>query len=240
MSRGDLVGLVASYVYAFGLLFVVEAVGRKLGWPQRVTRKLTHIGAGMWIWGLFALFDTWYWGVVPFATFIGLNYLFYRKQTFQAVDSEESSPGTIYFSLSITILLLWLWRTGPGPDRSAIAAAAIMAMTWGDAMASLVGQAFGRHTYSVFGHVRSWEGSVAMAAATFVSVAGVLLWMPGSALSLGSSVLAPEIALGLALLTAVVATAAEAVSPAGTDNLSVPLLSALVLVGANAVFHLGF
>ena len=239
MSRGDVVGLVASYVYAFGLLFVVEAVGRKLGWPQRVTRKLTHIGAGMWVWGIFALFDNWYWGVVPFATFILLNYVFYRKQTFQSVDSGDSSPGTIYFSLSITILLVWLWRTGGGEDHSAIAAAAIMAMTWGDAMASLVGQAYGRHSFVVFGHVRSWEGTAAMAVSTFIAVAAVLLQMPGSVIAPSGFVLDPGTALALAGMTAVVAAAAEAVSPAGTDNLSVPLLTAVVLYGANAVLGLG-
>jgi len=239
MSRGDLVGLVASYVYAFGLLFVVEAIGARLGWPQRVTRKLTHIGAGMWIWGLFALFDHWTWGVVPFATFIVLNWVFYRKQAFKSMDSEESSPGTIYFSLSITILLIWLWRTGGASDRAPIAAAAIMAMTWGDAMASLVGQTWGRHTYTVFGHTRSWEGSAAMAAATFAAVSAVLLLMPGSALSPASIAPAPGVALALALLTTAVATAAEAVSPAGTDNLSVPLLAGLVLYGAAAILQLG-
>ncbi|HHQ47563.1 MAG TPA: phosphatidate cytidylyltransferase [Acidobacteria bacterium] len=239
MSRGDMVGLVASYVYAFGLLFVVEAVGGRLGWPQRVTRKLTHIGAGMWIWGLFALFDHWRWGVVPFATFIVLNWIFYRKQAFKSMDSEDSSPGTIYFSLSITILLVWLWRTGGAPDHAPLAAAAIMAMTWGDAMASLVGQTWGRHRYTVFGHTRSWEGSAAMAVATFAAVSAVLLLMPGSALSPASVAPAPGLALALALLTTVVATAAEAISPAGTDNLSVPLLSGLVLYGTASLLHLG-
>lgn len=31
MTRGDIVGLGLSYVYAFGLLFGVEALGKKLG-----------------------------------------------------------------------------------------------------------------------------------------------------------------------------------------------------------------
>ena len=38
MSRGDLIGLVSSYVYAFGMLFGVEALGRGLRWQQAFTR----------------------------------------------------------------------------------------------------------------------------------------------------------------------------------------------------------
>ena len=55
--------------------------------------KIIHIGAGLWAWGILALFDHWYWGIIPFASFILLNYLFYRRQTFKAMDTERSSPG---------------------------------------------------------------------------------------------------------------------------------------------------
>jgi hypothetical protein len=34
----------------------------------------------MWIWGILGLFDQWTYGVIPLATFILLNYLFYRRQ----------------------------------------------------------------------------------------------------------------------------------------------------------------
>jgi phytol kinase len=52
----------------------------------------------MWIWGILALFDTWQIGLIPFGTFIILNYIFYRFTIFQAMDSEESTPGTVYFA----------------------------------------------------------------------------------------------------------------------------------------------
>ena len=83
MSQGDIIGLILSYIYAFGLLLIVEALGRQLSWPQHLTRKVIHIGAGMWTWGILYFFDHWYFGVIPFATFIVMNYVFYRRQTFQ-------------------------------------------------------------------------------------------------------------------------------------------------------------
>ena len=138
MSQGDIIGLILSYIYAFGLLLIVEALGRQLSWPQHLTRKVIHIGAGMWTWGILYFFDHWYFGVIPFATFIVMNYVFYRRQTFQQMDDEASSPGTVYFAFSITVLFILFWRTGSPLDRVPIAMAAVMTMTWGDALAHIV------------------------------------------------------------------------------------------------------
>jgi phytol kinase len=230
LTRGDALGLGLSYAYAFGMLAGVEALGRRLRWPQEVTRKVIHIGAGMWVWGVLACFDSWTWGLVPFATFIPLNYVFHRRQTFSAMDREASSLGTVYFAFSVTLLMAALWRTGPAsPDRAPLAVAAIMAMTWGDALASLIGRPWGRHRFRVFGHVRSIEGSLAMAAGTFAAVALTLVVLPGSSLSPTTAALTPATILTLAAVATAVATPAEALSPAGMDNLSVPLLVGLTL-----------
>ncbi len=230
MSQGDVIGLVASYVCAFGLLGAAEAVRKWRGWPQDFTRKIVHIGAGMWVWGVLRLFDNWRWGLVPFATFIVLNYIFYRRQTFKAMDAVDSGPGTVYFALSITLLHALLWRKGEPGDRAPIAVAAVMAMTWGDALAAIVGRNWGRHTYHAFGRsTRSWEGSAAMALFSVAAIALTLLILPGSALSPTSTPLAPSTVALWSVVGAAVATAAEALSPAGSDNLSVPLATALAL-----------
>ena len=229
MTRGDIIGLALSYVYAFGMLFAVESIGKWLKWPQQFTRKIIHIGAGLWVWGILFFFDHWYFGIVPFATFIILNYIFYRRQTFRAMDTTESTPGTVYFAISITVLYVLLWRTDGQPDHAPIATAATLAMTLGDALASLIGRRWGSRTYTVFGHTRSWQGSAGMALVSFVAIFLTLLWLPGSALSPHSAALGTLPALWMALAGAGVATLAEALSPAGTDNLSVPLLSGLAL-----------
>ena len=230
MSARDVIGLVLSYAYAFGLLFFVEAIGRRSKWRQAFTRKIIHIGAGMWIWGILATFEHWYFGIIPFATFIVLNYVFYRQQSFGAMDAADSTPGTVYFAFSITVLFGLLWRTGGTVDRAPIAAAAVMAMTCGDAAASLIGQRWGAHKYTSFGHTRSWEGTAAMAVVTFLAIRATSLWLPGSMLSPNSLPWSVWHALLISLMGTAMATAAEALSPAGTDNLSVPLLSGLAMV----------
>ena len=226
MTNNDLIGLVASYAYAIGLIVLAEALRRLLSVPQELTRKLVHIGAGMWVFGVLALFDHWQWGIVPFATFIGGNYVFYRYRMFGSMDSENSTPGTVYFALAITVLFAVLWRPQGPVDRAPIAAAGAMALTWGDALAALVGRRYGWHRYTIGRSTRSWEGSVAMLIAAAGSMFLVLTRLAGSALS----PLAVPPSLGLALLAALLgagaATVAEALSPHGTDNLSVPLVAA--------------
>lgn len=213
----DVTGLIWSYIYASSLLVISELLVRFAGWPQFVTRKLVHIGAGMWVWGILYFFEHWYLGIIPFATFIVLNWVIYKYGLLKGVDKEDSSPGTIYFAFSITVLFLLFWRTGSDVNRVALAVAPIMAMTWGDGLASLVGKTLGRHPYSFFGHTRTWEGSAVMLGSSVLAIKLSMVY-------LGQPIANPTL-----LLAALTATAAEAVAPAGTDNLSVPLLTAGVL-----------
>ncbi|GET44252.1 diacylglycerol/polyprenol kinase family protein [Microseira wollei] len=229
-TNSDLIGLVASYAYATVLLILAEALRRWFKIPSELTRKLIHIGAGMWVFGVLALFQRWESGIIPFATFIPINYLLYRYRILGAMDTADSSPGTVYFALSVTLLFGLLWRPDGPVDYVPMAVAGVMAMTWGDALAALVGRRIGKHQYRIGGSQRSWEGSVAMFVASVVVMFGTLWLLPGSSFS----PLATPSGVGQALLTALVGalfvTLAEAVSPHGTDNLSVPLVGAGVLL----------
>ena len=162
MSNSDFIGLAASYSYATTLLVVGELLRRMYGHKQDLTRKIIHIGAGMWVFGVLVLFDHWEIGILPFATFIFFNYLFYRYRVFGAMDAESNSPGTVYFAISVTLLFGLLWRPDSPVDRVPIAVAGVMAMTWGDALAALIGKRIGQHRYRVGQSERSWEGSAAM------------------------------------------------------------------------------
>jgi dolichol kinase len=229
MTQNDIIGLILSYAYAFGLLGAAEAVRKWRGYSQAFTRKLVHIGAGMWVWPTMALFDTWVVGIIPFGTFIIMNTIFYRYTVFRAMDKEDSTPGTVYFSFSITLLYALLWRPEGPNDWSVVATGGVMAMTWGDALASIVGQRWGRRGYRVWGHRRTWEGSATMLIVSLTALLITLLVLPGSPLSPTAEAITISMALPVAVLAAIVATLAEATSPAGTDNLSVPLLTAAVL-----------
>jgi phytol kinase len=231
MTTRDLIGLALSYAYATGLLLIAELVRRRQGYPREFTRKIVHIGAGMWVFGVLALFDNWYIGVIPFSSFIIINYFLWRYKIFDAVDSQDSTPGTIYFAVSISILFIAFWRTGSPSDRGFIAAAGTMAMTWGDASAAIIGKAWGRHKYTIGTSTRSWEGSLAMFIASGTAILLVMLLIPGSPLSPLTTPLGFTTCLTAALVAAGFATVAEAVAPHGMDNISVPLISGLTIFG---------
>jgi dolichol kinase len=235
MSTQDWIGLGLSYAYAFSLLGLAEVIRRMRHYPQDFTRKVVHVGAGMWVFGVLGLFEHWYIGIIPFASFILLNYITYRYRLIGAVDDEDSTPGTVYFALSITILFVLFWRTDSPNDMGYIAAGAVMAMTWGDAMASLIGRRWGKHRYTVRHDTRSWEGSAAMVIASTIAIFLTLLLLPGSSLAPSVAPLGVGVGFIAALAAAVAAAVAEGISPRGTDNISVPLVAALVLFGVISV-----
>ncbi|MFQ5946538.1 MAG: diacylglycerol/polyprenol kinase family protein [Anaerolineae bacterium] len=216
MSQVDLLGLILSYTFAFGILGLMEFAHRRLRWPQDLTRKIIHIGAGTWVFGIVVIFDHWWWGIVPSASFVVLNYVFHRAGTFRSMDPVGSGLGTVYFALSVTVVLALFWSQG----RPGMAVAALMPMTWGDALASLLGRRWGSRIFSVGASTRTLEGSMAMYAVSWLATLGAILIFA----------LAPDAqAARIAVVVAALATLAEAVSPHGTDNLTVPAVSAVAV-----------
>ena len=210
-----LIALVLAFLYVFIILGLGEGLRRGLNLSVEFTRKFVHIGVGIISFALVALFQTWYWAIIPPLAFVILNYISYRRQIFSGMETgEKGQLGTVYFPISFVILIPLLW------SQPAILVASLMPMTWGDAFAAIIGQRYGAHKFSIVGQTRSVEGSLAMFIFSFVAVA--LTFLVFSA-SLGTS-------LVVALVVAIIATLVEAFSPFGLDNLSVPLTSAIVLV----------
>ena len=219
MTPRDWLGLAISFLYPVVLLVVAEAVRRRAHWPPEFTRKLVHIGAGMWVFGALALFDHYWAALIATTAFIGINWLSARRSLIPAMDAARTEGlGTVWFMVSFTVLLGWFWSTG----RPHLAAAAMMALTWGDAAAAIVGRAWGRHRYRIGGQSRSLEGSAALALATFLSVTPTLFLLAPGIYSLGRAALAGA-------LVAAVAALLEPAAPHGQDNLSVPVGAGIVL-----------
>ncbi|BDA73457.1 phosphatidate cytidylyltransferase [Rivularia sp. IAM M-261] len=228
MTASDFVGLGISYAYAVILLLIGELLQRIVGIKADLTRKLVHIGAGMWVFGILALFNTWQIGIIPFASFILINFILYRYKVVRALDSSNSSPGTVYFAISVTLLFAVFWRP-LYDDEAPIAVAGIMVMTWGDALAALIGKYYGKNKYQFGQSIKSFEGSAVMFVVSTIVVFIVLKLLPGSLLSQNSLQWEMWKIITASLLSAGVATLIEAISPHGTDNFSVPLVAAGVI-----------
>jgi len=169
----------------------------------------------MWAYGTVLLFENRAWAIIPPLSFVLINGFSYRQGTFKAMEtSEKENLGTIYFPLSFAALIWLFW------DRPHLLVAGLMPMTWGDALAAVLGRRWGKHHYTILGSTRSLEGSAVMFLASWAATLVTLLLL---------SSIGPLTAVWVAAVTALCAAAIEAVSPWGIDNLTVPAISALIL-----------
>jgi phytol kinase len=209
----DELALLISFAYVFAILALAESIRRWHGYGVEFTRKVIHIGVGMWVFGTVALFQRWQMAVIPALAFVVFNYLSYSFDLLKAMETGETgSLGTVYFPVAFAALIALLW------SRPVILAASLMPMTWGDAMGAIIGQRWGLHRLALNG--RSLEGSAAVFAFSLISVALTLTILGG----MGAAQ-----SLGISALVAVAATVVELISPGDVDNLTVPAISALVL-----------
>lgn len=178
-------------------------------------RKVIHIGVGNIIW-LAWLWQVPRWLGVSFALiFSGVALLSYRVKILQSLNGVgRKSFGTFFYALSIGLLLGVFWRT---EDRlQCFAVIGVLVMTWGDALAALVGQTWGHHPYQVGPIQKSWEGSLTMWGVSTLVILGVLSGVWGVSL----------VWVPIAVAVGLISTGLEVVSWGGLDNLTVPLVSA--------------
>jgi len=217
---GDIGGIVSTIAFVFIVIAIAEVIRKSFSLSSNFTRKVIHVGVGNWIFLWPFAFDHWYAIIVPPALFVVLNYISYRRELFKAMERKEKAGGlgTVYYALSLTVIVPIAMILG----ITWIAASAIMLMAWADGLADPIGRRYGMRKYHVAGSTKSIEGSLGFFLVGVCSVAATLMFF--NAFSLLPSVNILIFALGIAAL----GTLIEAVSPAGTDNLTVPILSFIV------------
>ena len=204
MTTSDILGLLFVYVYVAILLLISEKVLNK--YPQ-FSRKFLHIMVGNILF-ILPLFNTWW--VITFlaaAPFIPLTYLMSPYSPIKSVRGKISMSGhglgLVYYAISWTILALLFF------NKPWIIAVGIAAMSYGDGMASLIGQKFGERKYNVFGDTKTYEGSAAMFITLIITLGGVLIYY---------GVLPPNYLI--IVFVAFIATLLEGITPKGLDNLT--------------------
>ena len=180
---------------------------------SEIVRKIVHIGTGNVI-----LLAWWFKipasiGIAASILASGLTLLSYRFPLLPGINSVgRKSLGTFFYSISIGILIAWFWYL----KQPYYAVLGILIMAWGDGLAALVGQRFGKHKYYVLGGQKSLEGSLAMTLVCFFISVLIFLSVQGNTW---------ETYL-VSVVIALVATGLEAISYLGIDNITVPLGSA--------------
>lgn len=218
----DPLGLVFSLVYVAAIIAIAEGLRRSRKVSFDLSRKIVHVGIGTWILPTVFLFSTRWAAAGPPALFVLVNFLSLRGKWSRSFDAEAGNNiGTVLFPLSFVILLLLFWDV---PDGKAATVAGILTLAWGDAAAALIGRRWGRRRYRTGDGWRSLEGSGAMFVFSLLAI--------GTAGALVGSHPYPPMTV---LAAAATATLLEAVSRRGSDNLLVPVGTALFLWGMGQV-----
>ena len=224
----DFVLLGLCYLY---IVFVIVITGKIIHLlPKTLARKFLHIMIGNFIFVIpFFTLNTF---PVNFPFFVAAPFIFLtllvsplspvksirlRMSGLVGVTGGGHPFGLVLYAVSYTLLAFFF------SDKPYILAAGIIPLAYGDAAASLVGQRFGKHQYSVLGK-KSLEGSIGMFIVCFLILVISYLFFgyPYALSSLNFAVAAFSVA--------VAATVLEAITPKGLDNLTVPLASAIVFM----------
>lgn len=217
-------GLVVTWIGLVGLS--AEWLYRtKLASPE-VVRKVVHIGVGnvmLLAWWL----QTPAWlGIGASIAFSAIAFLSYRFPILPGINGiGRKSLGTFFYAVSIGVLIGYFWTI----EQPEYAVLGVLVMTWGDGLAALVGQRFGKHPYTLWGIQKSWEGSLTMAISSFVVSSSILVNVQGNTWQ----------SWIISLAVALWATGLEAFSKFGIDNLTVPLGSAAVAFLLSTLLFVG-
>ncbi|MFW9851046.1 MAG: diacylglycerol/polyprenol kinase family protein [Candidatus Thorarchaeota archaeon] len=235
----DIIVFFIAVLYALLVLVIGDVARRKLNVGSDFTRKIVHLFAGAAVW------------TVPYythsyvATFVALLFtiflIFASNERFSKFFSAMARPedvehgsvrGPFWYACSITILT-GIFTFLQLDTIYFIAAASIHMMMFGDGLSAPIGMKYGKnHTVTILGSKRSLQGSIALFVFAFLG-AMLAFWFFGiynyGTLAPSGSILWTQILI-TALVGSLAATLVEFVSPKGTDNITLPFTTCVVML----------
>lgn len=214
------------YGYVLVVIFMSSRIEKLFDISRKSSRKFLHAMIGnlpfvipFFTIGFFPFFVAAPFVLVtilasPYTPFKGVRG---KLKGLSEISSEGHPLGLVFYAISYSVLALF------SASRAYVVAAGVLPMAYGDSLASLVGERYGRRKYRLMAN-KSLEGSLAMFLGSFLSFFLSLFFFSAFyQFSLAAQVV-PAIAVAL------IATVAEGLSPMGFDNLAVPVLSVLAFL----------
>lgn len=220
LVQNQFVGLFLSFGYVFALMGIGSLV-LKLGWVSgNVARKIIHISVGHWWLLAMVWFQSLWIAIIGPITFIAINYLVAVFHLVPAMEAKQNNWGTVYYPISLLVLVILSWG---GIIEPWIGGVGILVLSWGDGMASVIGEAYGTKSWSfqLFGNRKSLIGFFAMVLASFAVV--FIMFSRFSGLPVSWIMVLSSLSIAL------VAGLVELFTPFGLDNISVPLVTSLLV-----------
>ena len=210
----NVIGLIVSYVF-IGIIIISAKFFEKAG--KEASRKYIHIMLSNWWFIAMFFFDSAIWASIGPISFIIINYLSYKKDLIKVMERDEENKdglGTVYYALSLFLVVIFTFGIIHRPE---VGLCAILIMGYGDGLAAVIGRSVKSISYKVGNTTKTIAGSATMFFISFLIVAIFLASIQSDMWFLKS------------ILLAISATVIEAVSIKGTDNITVPVFTCLLL-----------
>lgn len=209
----NLVGVIISFAYFWGLLIISQYIPLK---TLEGKRKFVHIMLGNWWLLVLALFSNVFAAIIVPISFIFINYLSLKRDKKNGLLSslerkDQKSYGIILYPIALAIIV---WLSFSVLHDIRIGGIGLIALSYGDGIAALVGKRFKSHPFKIWGNTKTISGSLGMFISTFLIN---IIYMYATNLASNSHL------IFLSFSIALVSTLAEAATPLGIDDITVPL-----------------
>ncbi len=216
------IGLLISIVYIGIVLSIAIIMKKKTKISDEVIRKIIHILSANW-WLILIVFieDPLVAVAGPLAfLFINSLFIFYPKLGKPiGCPQKNRNFGLVYYPFSLIILILFSYL---GTLDIYAATIGVFCMGYGDGLAAIVGKFWGKKKIPLPTGGKTYFGSFFMCMVCFICSFVILSFMSDASFSL---------IIVSSILISVAAALVEVITPLGFDNISVPLLCALIAGG---------
>jgi phytol kinase len=225
----SIIGILVSFVYYFGLLFISKLFKSNLEYG----RKFVHIMLGNWWFLALIFFDSVFTAIIVPFSFIFVNYISLKRNKKGGLLSElerkngKKSYGIVAYPIAMTMLVIVSYSVIRQPYIGGIG---LFALAYGDGFATIIGQKYNYKPMVFCGNVKTLSGSLSMFCATFLSTFIYVLIVSGTSHML---VIIPSM-----LLVALISTLFELFTPFGLDNITVPLAATGTFYMLNSLLNI--
>lgn len=212
----NIYGLVISILY-IGLVIGISGIFSKAS--KEASRKFIHIMlANWWIIAMIFFDNIWIAGILP-ALFIIINYASYKFDIIKSMErdddsGEEKTLGTVFYAISLLIVVMLCFGFF---KNTIIGLVGILVMGYGDGFAAIAGKSIRSKEFTILGGKKSLAGCSTMFIISLIIISCALAYFNVQFWYIKS------------IIIALVATIFEAISVKGTDNLTVPILTTLMV-----------
>ena len=235
----DLVLLLIAFIYVLATILIPVQLKKRDKINKFQARKAVHLFAGLSVFS--SPYFTWPWWAVIMAGSLTVVTFFSTKKSkvkplkdlYDAIGEEaEEKAGRLTgpFNYCLSILLLITIFVIVAPEQLYFPIAGILLMIISDTLASVVGKKYGKRKINLpwLNTTRSLEGSLAFFISGFLLCLFAFMFL-GVTNPITQIHLTLEVALLYSLITSALATIIELASPSTYDDLTVPILTTLII-----------